>query len=127
MQNNSTEQYLTPQRKTNNVPHYVLPLLCPLVANTPPATTQQNSHIGSISLPVAVVHASWGGEAGTGGHPMLSPSSRPSIADTVKKPSSLTKEATAACERHHGVSRGRVCSRNTRAAMASRHPLPRKD
>lgn len=34
-QNNSTEHYLTPQRKTNNFPHCVLPLLGPPVANIP--------------------------------------------------------------------------------------------
>lgn len=38
IENNITERYFTPQIKPNNF-HYVLSVLGPLVANTPPANT----------------------------------------------------------------------------------------
>lgn len=50
---------------------------------------------------------------------MLSPSQRAFRADTEKKPSSLTKDATAGHESHHGISWKRVCFCDTLARLSS--------
>lgn len=50
---------------------------------------------------------------------MWSPSRRAFRADTEKKPNSLTKDATAGHESHHGVSWRRVCFRDTLTRLLS--------